>query len=257
MQTRRRFASIVAPALIAGVAVPALLLAQPDAPKTPPAAPAAPAKPAAEAPKAPATPAAPAKPAAETPKAPAVAAAPIVRMSTSMGDIIIELDAQKAPISVVNFTKYVEAGFYNGTVFHRVIPGFMIQGGGFTADLAQKPTNAPIKNEWQNGLKNARGTIAMARTSVADSATSQFFINVADNGMLDVPRDGAAYAVFGRVLQGMEVADKIVAAPRGFRNGMGDVPNDTITIKSVAILSDADAAPFRKGGQPGDAKPKN
>jgi len=159
-----------------------------------------------------------------------------------MGDIVLELDSEKAPLSVKNFVEYVEAGHYEGTVFHRVIPGFMIQGGGFTSDLNQKKTRAPIKNEWKNGLKNERGTIAMARTSVADSATSQFFINVKDNAMLDQPRDGAAYAVFGRVVKGMDVADKIVASPRGSKRGpmgmpMDDVPESPITIEKITRMT--------------------
>ncbi|MFN5958009.1 MAG: peptidylprolyl isomerase, partial [Planctomyces sp.] len=108
-------------------------------------------------------------------------------MSTSMGDIVLELNREKAPLSVDNFVEYAKSGHYDGTVFHRVIPGFMIQGGGFSSDMTQKPTRAPIKNEWRNGLKNSRGTIAMARTAVADSATCQFFINVVDNGFLDQP----------------------------------------------------------------------
>lgn len=132
-----------------------------------------------------------------------------VRLTTNMGDIVLELDREKAPISVENFLSYVRKGHYDGTVFHRVIDGFMIQGGGFDADLNQKAVDAPIKNEWRNGLKNVRGSIAMARTQVHDSATSQFFINVVDNAMLDQPRDGAAYAVFGRVIGGMDVVDKI------------------------------------------------
>ena len=132
-----------------------------------------------------------------------------VKLATTMGEIVLELDPDKAPISTANFVSYVDKGFYDGTVFHRVIPGFMIQGGGFTPDMVQKPTDPPIKNEWKNGLKNVRGSISMARTQVADSATSQFFINVVDNAALDMARDGAAYAVFGKVVQGMDVVDKI------------------------------------------------
>jgi cyclophilin family peptidyl-prolyl cis-trans isomerase len=171
-----------------------------------------------------------------------------VTLKTSMGDIVLELDQEKAPISVENFTRYVDAGFYNGTIFHRVINGFMVQGGGFTADSlsAPKKTNAPIKNEWKNGLKNLRGTIAMARTNVADSATSQFFINVKDNTFLDEPRDGAAYAVFGRVMAGMDVVDKIKAVKTTTRQGMADVPETAITIEKASRLSAEDAAKLRK-----------
>jgi peptidyl-prolyl cis-trans isomerase A (cyclophilin A) len=133
-----------------------------------------------------------------------------VKMETSMGDIILELDSGRAPISVANFLQYANKGFYDSTIFHRVIPTFMVQGGGFTADMVRKITDKPITNEWQNGLKNGRGTIAMARRGrMANSATSQFFINVVDNKALDVPRDGAGYAVFGRVFQGMDIIDKI------------------------------------------------
>jgi peptidyl-prolyl cis-trans isomerase A (cyclophilin A) len=140
---------------------------------------------------------------------------PRVKLETTLGDIVLELDAAKAPISVKNFLSYVDSGFYNGTIFHRVKSDFMIQGGGFTPDLAEKKQGLqpPIKNEWQNGLKNTRGTIAMARTQVADSATAQFFINVVDNPSLDMPRDGAAYAVFGKVVFGMDTVDKIKNTP--------------------------------------------
>jgi len=132
-----------------------------------------------------------------------------VLMTTSMGPITLLLDAKKAPASADNFVKYVEAGFYNGTVFHRVIDGFMIQGGGFSKDLVQKPTNAPIKNEGANGLKNEPYTIAMARTNMPDSATSQFFINVGENVMLDAVPPKPGYAVFGKVIDGKETVDKI------------------------------------------------
>lgn len=135
---------------------------------------------------------------------------PRVVLETSMGNVVLELDAEKAPITVENFLKYVDDGFYDGTVFHRVMPTFMIQGGGFTADGKEKSTRAPIKNEWNNGLKNKRGTIAMARTPAPDSATAQFFINVVDNDRLSDPTSGGAgYAVFGSVVEGMDVVDKI------------------------------------------------
>jgi peptidyl-prolyl cis-trans isomerase A (cyclophilin A) len=138
-----------------------------------------------------------------------------VVFETTLGDIVLELDAEKAPISTKNFLDYVEAGFYKGTIFHRVIPNFMIQGGGYLPDLTEKKDGlkAPIKNEWQNGLKNVRGTIAMARTAVADSATAQFYINVVDNAALDAPRDGAAYAVFGKVVGGLAAVDAIRNTP--------------------------------------------
>jgi cyclophilin family peptidyl-prolyl cis-trans isomerase len=141
---------------------------------------------------------------------------PVVTLTTSLGAIEVELDAEKAPITVKNFLEYVDAGFFDRTIFHRVIPGFMIQGGGFGADFAQKPTRAQIKNEASNGLVNARGTLAMARTNVVDSATAQFFINLKDNDFLDHsspdPRS-YGYAVFGRVTSGMDVVDKIAGVP--------------------------------------------
>lgn len=153
------------------------------------------------------------------------------------GDIILELNQTKAPLSTANFLEYVDAGHYNGTIFHRIIPGFMIQGGGFTPDMQQKKTRDPIKNEWQNGLKNQRGTIAMARTSVADSATSQFFINVVDNAGLDAPRDGAAYAVFGKVVAGMDVVDKIKAVPTSNKGMHQNVPSSPVTITTATRTS--------------------
>jgi cyclophilin family peptidyl-prolyl cis-trans isomerase len=166
---------------------------------------------------------------------PAVAADSVV-LDTNLGSITLELDSTKAPLTVANFLAYVDAGFYDGTVFHRVIRDFMIQGGGFTEDLKQKSTKPPIKNEAGNGLKNLRGTIAMARTGVVDSATSQFFINHKDNPFLDHrapnPRE-FGYAVFGRVTAGMEVVDRIAATPTGVRNGMPDVPRESVLIKSV------------------------
>lgn len=157
-----------------------------------------------------------------------------VRMSTSMGDIVLELNREKAPITVANFLSYADKGYYEGTIFHRVIGNFMIQGGGYTADLVQKQTDPPIKNEWQNGLKNLRGTIAMARTAVHDSATSQFFINVVDNGALDTPRDGAAYAVFGRVIDGMDTVDKIKSVKTQQKDAaFANLPVETVVIRSV------------------------
>ena len=154
---------------------------------------------------------------------------PMVLISTSSGDIKLELYEKKAPITVANFLSYASDGFYDGTIFHRVINNFMIQGGGFTADMSQKPTKPPIKNEADNGLKNERGTIAMARTAVVDSATSQFFINHKDNAFLDNGARDFGYAVFGKVVDGMEVVDKIAAV----RTKAGDVPVETVTIVSV------------------------
>lgn len=166
-------------------------------------------------------------------------AAPTVEIATSQGKIVVELNADKAPKSVENFLKYAKAGFYNGTVFHRVIPGFMIQGGGFDEQMNQKPTNAPVENEAKNGLKNSRGSIAMARTNAPHSATAQFFINHADNGNLDYPSfDGWGYAVFGLVKQGMDVVDKIAKLPTSNAGMHQNVPQTPIIIQSVKILSE-------------------
>lgn len=159
-----------------------------------------------------------------------------VVMETSLGTIEIELDGEKAPISAKNFLKYVDEKFYDGTIFHRVIKGFMIQGGGFTEKMDQKKTHDPIKNEAGNGLKNVTGTIAMARTNIVDSATAQFFINVVDNDFLnhtDESARGYGYAVFGKVTSGMDVVEKIRAVPTGNKMGMDDVPNTPVVIKSV------------------------
>ena len=163
---------------------------------------------------------------------------PVVQMETTLGTVKIELYPAKAPLSVKNFLDYVNSGFYNGTIFHRVMPGFMIQGGGFTADRKQKETRAPIKNEADNGLTNDRGTIAMARTASPDSATSQFFINVVDNAGLTRPKpDGHGYAVFGKVVAGMEVVDKIVATPTQRLNMLfANLPVTPVTITSMKVL---------------------
>jgi len=158
---------------------------------------------------------------------------PVVVLETSQGSIEIELDADKAPVSVQNFLAYVDAGFYDGTIFHRVIPGFMIQGGGFDAKLSQKSTRAPIKNEADNGLKNARGTLAMARTSDKDSATAQFFINLKDNDFLNHGGRDFGYAVFGHVTKGMDVVDKIAAVKTGSQRGMSDVPVEVVVISKA------------------------
>ncbi|MBI5258670.1 MAG: peptidyl-prolyl cis-trans isomerase [Burkholderiales bacterium] len=160
-----------------------------------------------------------------------------VRLNTSQGDIVLELDAAKAPKTVENFVQYVKAGHYNGTIFHRVINGFMIQGGGFTADMKEKATRAPIPLEARNGLSNQRGTVAMARTSAPNSATAQFFINVNDNIALDAVNrpDGNGYAVFGKVVEGMDVVDRIKAVPTGQRPPYADVPIEPVVIKQVTL----------------------
>lgn len=160
-----------------------------------------------------------------------------VLLSTSMGDIVLELDAAKSPQTVDNFLRYVRDGHYDGTVFHRVISGFMIQGGGFDAQMQQKPTRAPIALESRNGLSNRRGTVAMARTQVPDSATAQFFINVADNTNLDAARspDGQGYAVFGRVIAGLDVVDRIKAVATGSRGMHRDVPLQPVLIKKATL----------------------
>jgi peptidyl-prolyl cis-trans isomerase B (cyclophilin B) len=162
-----------------------------------------------------------------------------VQLRTNQGNITLELNKEKAPISVENFLKYVDKGHYAGTIFHRVIKGFMIQGGGFDANMKQKEVDKPIKNEGGNGLKNAKYTVAMARTSIADSATSQFYINVADNAFLDRAnsRDGVGYAVFGKVVAGMDVVDKIAQLRTAEKGGMGDVPVETVTITEAVRLT--------------------
>jgi len=167
---------------------------------------------------------------------------PVVIIKTSKGDIKLKLFKDKAPISVENFLKYVDSGHYEGTIFHRVIGNFMIQGGGFTSDMQQKPTMAPIKNEAQNKLSNKRGTIAMARTGVIDSATSQFFINVVDNGGLDfrsADMQGFGYCVFGEVVEGMDVVDAIRSSPTGRSGPHGDVPLEPIEIIQVVRVGSA------------------
>lgn len=167
----------------------------------------------------------------------AALAAPGIDMQTSMGRIVIELDSEKAPRTVQNFVQYVNEGFYNGTVFHRVIPGFMIQGGGFTVDLQQKSAARKVENEGKNGLKNDRGTIAMARTADPHSASSQFFINHRDNAALNYPAsDGWGYTVFGKVTEGMEVVDKIAKVATGNRSMHQDVPLEPVIIQSVKII---------------------
>ena len=163
-------------------------------------------------------------------------AAPRVKLSTSMGDIVVELAPEKAPKTVQNFLQYVKDKHYDGTVFHRVIDGFMIQGGGFSTDLAQKPTRDPVPLEASNGLKNDTYTIAMARTGNPNSATSQFFINVKNNDSLNAPSpDGYGYTVFGKVVAGKDVVDKIRAVPTGNKNGMQNVPLVPVVIQSATL----------------------
>jgi cyclophilin family peptidyl-prolyl cis-trans isomerase len=185
---------------------------------------------------APPAPIAPAAPSTCTPKG----TAPMkVKLTTSMGPITIELDKAKAPISTENFIKYVEAGHYNGTIFHRVIDNFMVQGGGFTKDMQQKPVQAPIKNESTNGLKNDNYTLAMARTNVRDSATSQFFINVKDNDFLNYSGEspqGFGYAVFGKVVEGKEVVDKIKKVPTSNAGGHQNVPTTPVVIEKAECI---------------------
>jgi len=157
---------------------------------------------------------------------------PVVVITTSMGEITVQLDAEKAPLSVANFLEYVKSNHYNGTIFHRVIKGFMVQGGGMTADMREKPTRAPIKNEAANGLKNERGTLAMARTADVDSATSQFFINTGTkNAFLDHKVRDYGYAVFGKVVGGMDIVDKIESV----KTAPGDVPLEPVVIKSIRV----------------------
>lgn len=167
---------------------------------------------------------------------------PRVRMETSKGVMEIRLRPDVAPKTVENFLSYVREGFYDGTVFHRVIPGFMVQGGGFTAELERKPTEDPVVNEASQTLKNLRGTIAMARTQDPDSATSQFFINLVDNGFLDAKVSGPGYTVFGKVTEGMGVADAIAATSTGRMKGMSDVPVEPIRIQSVSVIREESKA---------------
>jgi len=162
-----------------------------------------------------------------------------VKLTTSLGEIVIQLNSEKAPISAENFLTYVKEGFYTGTIFHRIIPGFMAQGGGFDTDFNQKTVHAPIKNEADNGLKNTRGTLAMARTPDPDSATAQFFINYKDNSFLDHTKptsQGWGYAVFAEVVEGMDIVDAMADAATGNRGGHQDVPKEDIVIESAEVL---------------------
>ncbi len=157
----------------------------------------------------------------------------MIRFETTLGNFTIEFFEKEAPLSVANFLRYVDDGFFDNTIFHRIVPGFVIQGGGFTEDMAQKKTLAPVKNEADNGLKNARGSLSMARTNDINSATSQFFVNLKDNDFLDHSRGNFGYAVFAKVTEGMDVIDKIAAVETGRRKGFDDVPVEPVVMKSV------------------------
>ncbi|MBN2038216.1 MAG: peptidyl-prolyl cis-trans isomerase [Chitinispirillaceae bacterium] len=179
---------------------------------------------------------------------------PQVKLETTLGDIVIELNATRAPKTVENFLAYVNSGFYNGTIFHRVIKTFMIQGGGFTEDLQQKSSRPPVANEADNGLRNLRGTVAMARTPNPHSATSQFFINTVDNAFLDFKSktdQGWGYCVFGKVVKGMETVDAIAKTPTTMRNGMGDVPGTAIIIKKATVIGKKPSAKKAVEAKPG------
>ena len=165
---------------------------------------------------------------------------PRVQLKTNLGELVIELNSEKAPLTVENFLRYVEDGFYSDTLFHRVIPGFMVQGGGFSVDFEQKPGQTPINNEAGNGLKNVRGSIAMARTNDPHSASSQFFINLTDNSFLNhsaPTSQGWGYAVFGQVVEGIEVIDIIAKQKTASRMGHGDVPVEDVIIESMQVLA--------------------
>jgi cyclophilin family peptidyl-prolyl cis-trans isomerase len=161
----------------------------------------------------------------------------MISFETNLGNFTVEFFEKEAPQTVVNFLRYVDDGFFDGTIFHRIVPGFVIQGGGFTEDLTQKPTQPPVKNEADNGLKNSRGTLSMARTNDIHSATSQFFVNLKDNDFLDHKRGNFGYAVFARVTEGMDVIDKIAAVETGRRRGMDDVPVEAVIMTSVRRLA--------------------
>jgi peptidyl-prolyl cis-trans isomerase A (cyclophilin A) len=160
----------------------------------------------------------------------------MIRFETSLGDFTIEFFEKEAPLSVANFKTYIDDGYFDGTIFHRIVPGFVIQGGGFTEDMTQKKTKAPVKNEADNGLKNKRGTLSMARTNDINSATSQFFVNLKDNDFLDHSRGNFGYAVFAKITDGMDVIDKIAAVATGRKKGFDDVPLETVTMTSVRPL---------------------
>jgi peptidyl-prolyl cis-trans isomerase A (cyclophilin A) len=162
----------------------------------------------------------------------------MIRFETNLGDFTIELFEEKAPLSVANFLQYIDSGHFGGTIFHRIVPGFVIQGGGFTEGMTQKKTQPPVKNEADNGLKNSRGTLSMARTNDINSATSQFFVNLKDNDFLDHSRGNFGYAVFAQVTDGMDVVDKIAAVKTGRKSGFDDVPVEPVIIKSVTRIAD-------------------
>ena len=187
-------------------------------------------------------------PAAPEPAPRPIPSGPVVALEvaqgrTALGTILIALNPEKAPISVKNFLEYVRSGHYDGTVFHRVIPGFMIQGGGFTPELEERPTRGAIRNEARNGLRNSRATVAMARTDDPDSAASQFFINVRDNHRLDFGIGGAGYAVFGEVIEGMDVVDRIVAVPTTSRGQHQSVPQVAVVIRKASEVEPAALLP--------------
>ncbi len=162
----------------------------------------------------------------------------MIRFETTLGNFTIELFEKEAPLTVENFLKYVDDGFFDGTIFHRIVPGFVIQGGGFTEDMSQKKTRAPIKNEADNGLKNERGTLSMARTNDINSATSQFFVNLKDNEFLDHQRGNFGYAVFARVTEGLDVVDRIAAVKTGRRGHFDDVPAEAVVMTSVRRIDE-------------------
>jgi peptidyl-prolyl cis-trans isomerase A (cyclophilin A) len=161
----------------------------------------------------------------------------MIRFETTLGEFTVELFDKKAPVTAANFLRYVDDGFFDGTIFHRIVPGFVIQGGGFTEDMAQKSTHPSIKNEADNGLKNERGTLSMARTNDINSATSQFFVNLKDNDFLDHKHGNFGYAVFGRVTEGLDVIDKIAAVQTGRRRGFEDVPLKAVIMTSVRRIA--------------------
>ena len=161
----------------------------------------------------------------------------MIRFETTLGDFTIEFFEKEAPLSVANFLSYIDEGFLDNTIFHRIVPGFVIQGGGFTEDMTQKRTKSPVKNEADNGLKNSRGTLSMARTNDINSATSQFFVNLKDNDFLDHSRGNFGYAVFAKVTEGMDVVDKIAAVQTGRKKGFDDVPVEAVVMKSVRRVS--------------------
>src|SRR5262245_38679346 len=191
-----------------------------------------------------------------TPTPRPVPTGPTVVITTTLGPIKAVLNKEQSPITVENFLKYVRGGFYDGTIFHRVIPNFMVQGGGMTPDMQEKPTQAPIRNEARNGVRNSRGTLAMARTNDPNSATSQFFINVRDNHSLDFGIRGAGYAVFGEVVEGMDVVDRMVSVATTSKGPHENVPVTPILIKSVREVGGAAGAPASAGAPGASPRPR-